>query len=101
MYVSKWVILNVVIIKNLFNNYLKQKHEEIGVKDLILSLRTENDNKLSERKANSYGITHKANIIEQMTKTQNKNQKKKLAMKGKKLPKKLMTKYFICNKAKH
>lgn len=56
-----------------------------------MRLRTKKDNKLSERKANSYGITHKANIMEQMTKTHNKNQKKKFVVKGKQLPKNLMT----------
>jgi len=71
------------------------------VKDLILNLRIKKDNKLFERWANSSGMASKANIIKRVAKFQNKNQNKKLVMKGKEIAKKLNGKCFTCIKAKH
>jgi hypothetical protein len=44
-------------------NYLKHKHKEMRINDLILRLRIEDDNKLSKKRNNSFGAP-KANIIE-------------------------------------
>jgi len=42
---------------------MKHKYKKIRVQDLILRLRKEKGNKLSKRRANSFNISPKANII--------------------------------------
>jgi len=58
-------------------------------------------NKLFERRANSFIIASKTNIIEQLKKTNNKNQNKKLDVKGKDIVMKFNSKWFIYNKTGH
>jgi hypothetical protein len=53
----------------------------MGIKDLILRLRIKQDNKLSKKRTNSLGAL-KANVVKQVVKIHNKNQKK-LVVKGK------------------
>jgi hypothetical protein len=53
------------------------------VEGLILRLGIEKYNKLFERRVNSYSMASKANIMEQVAKSYNKNQKKNLVIKGK------------------
>jgi hypothetical protein len=56
---------------------------------------------LFERRANSFIIASKTNIIEQVKKTNNKNQNKKLDVKGKDIVMKFNSKWFIYNKTGH
>jgi hypothetical protein len=51
------------------------------IKDLILRLRIKQDNKLSKKRTNFFGAL-KANVVKQVVKIHNKNQKK-LVVKGK------------------
>jgi len=85
-----------------FKNYLKHKSKEMGVKYLILRLKVENDNKLfrKKKKAKSSSIAPKVNLMEQVVKFHNKNQKAKLVENGKIIAK-LNGKCFICNKTRH
>jgi hypothetical protein len=46
-----------------FNNYLKYKCKEMGIEDLISRLKIEDNNKLSKKRANSFGAL-KANVME-------------------------------------
>lgn len=48
-----------------FKNCLKHKHNETGVEELILRLRIQDDNKFKKR-SNSFSMTSKANIVEQV-----------------------------------
>ncbi|KAK3034821.1 hypothetical protein RJ639_033726 [Escallonia herrerae] len=48
-----------------FKNYLKHKHKEIKLEDLIVRLRIEKDNRQSEKKAGNYHQVAKANVVEQ------------------------------------
>ncbi|KAL0285290.1 UNVERIFIED_CONTAM: hypothetical protein Sangu_2786800 [Sesamum angustifolium] len=48
-----------------FKNYLKHKRKEMGLDDLIVILRIEEDNHLSEMKSGKLQIEAKANLIEQ------------------------------------
>ncbi|KAK4280476.1 hypothetical protein QN277_012099 [Acacia crassicarpa] len=47
-----------------FKNYLKHKRKEMSLEDLIVQLRIEEDNKISEKKLGSNPIVSKANIVE-------------------------------------
>ncbi|RQO84766.2 hypothetical protein POPTR_001G115067v4 [Populus trichocarpa] len=71
-----------------FKNHLKYKHKKMIIKDLVLRLRIEDDNKLFEKRINSSKKSH------------NKN-KKKLGVKGKRIAKKFNGKCFIYNKIVH
>lgn len=83
-----------------FKNYLKYKSKETGVEYLIFRLKVENDNKLFRRKAKSSSIAPKVNLMEQVVKFHNKNQKTKLVEKGKIIAK-FNVKCFTCNKTRH
>ncbi|KAL0301831.1 UNVERIFIED_CONTAM: hypothetical protein Sradi_6459900 [Sesamum radiatum] len=48
-----------------FKNYLKHKRKEMGLEDLIVKLRIEEDNRLSEMKSGKLQIEAKANLMEQ------------------------------------
>ncbi|KAK4394045.1 Retrovirus-related Pol polyprotein from transposon TNT 1-94 [Sesamum angolense] len=48
-----------------FKNYLKHKRKEMGLEDLIVRLRIEEDNRLSEMKFGKLQIEAKANLMEQ------------------------------------
>ena len=82
-----------------FKNYFKYKRNEIRIKDFILRLRIKDDTKLSKRRINSSSVL-KANVVKQVVKFHNKNQKK-LVVKDKRIAKKINDKCFICNKIAH
>ncbi|KAK2997500.1 hypothetical protein RJ639_024791 [Escallonia herrerae] len=48
-----------------FKNYLKHKHKEMKLEDLIVRLRIKEDNRQSEKKAGNYHQEAKANVVEQ------------------------------------
>ncbi|KAL0419144.1 UNVERIFIED_CONTAM: hypothetical protein Sradi_1327900 [Sesamum radiatum] len=47
-----------------FKNYLKYKQKEMGLEDLIVRLRIEKDNRLSEMKFEKVQIEAKANLLQ-------------------------------------
>jgi len=47
-----------------FKNYLKHKRKELKLKDLIVRLRIEKDNRKSEKRSNKISYDAKANVIE-------------------------------------
>lgn len=47
-----------------FKNYLKHKHKELNLEDLIVRLRIEEDNRGSEKKLGNQTIESKANVVE-------------------------------------
>ena len=47
-----------------FKNYLKQKHKEMRLEDLIVRLRIEKDNCSSERAVGNHYMESKANIVD-------------------------------------
>jgi len=49
-----------------FKNYLKHKHNELKLKDLIVRLRIEEDNRKSEKKSNKNSYEAKDNVIENL-----------------------------------
>ncbi|KAK3003471.1 hypothetical protein RJ639_019380 [Escallonia herrerae] len=49
-----------------FKNYLKHKHKEMKLEDLIVRLRIKEDNRQSEKKASNYHQEAKANVAEQV-----------------------------------
>ncbi|KAL0293444.1 UNVERIFIED_CONTAM: hypothetical protein Sangu_2523800 [Sesamum angustifolium] len=55
-----------------FKNYLKHKRKEMGLEDLIVRLRIEEDNRLSEMKFGKLQIEAKANLMEQNGNTKRK-----------------------------
>jgi hypothetical protein len=92
-----------IIIKKLlsswkkFKYYLKHNSKKMWVKDLILRLRIEEDNKLSKWRANFSNIVPKANFMKQVVKFLNKMLNKK----GKSIVKTFNGKCFICNKTRN
>ncbi|KAL0345900.1 UNVERIFIED_CONTAM: hypothetical protein Sradi_4421300 [Sesamum radiatum] len=83
-----------------FKNYLKHKREEMGLEDLIVRLRIEEDNRLSEMKFGRLQIEAKANLMEQNGTTSHK--RKRVDYKPKK-GKAKMTKgnCYNCGKPNH
>ncbi|KAK3006347.1 hypothetical protein RJ639_017496 [Escallonia herrerae] len=53
-----------------FKNYLKHKRKEMKLEDLIVRLRIEEDNRHSEKKAGNYHQEAKANVVEQVHKSE-------------------------------
>ncbi|XP_057794773.1 uncharacterized protein LOC131011021 [Salvia miltiorrhiza] len=51
-----------------FKNYLKHKRKEMGLEDLIVRLRIEEDNRLSDNKMNKTSMEAKANLVESSNK---------------------------------
>ena len=56
-----------------FKNYLKHKHKEMRLEDLIVRLRIEEDNRSSEKAIGNHYMESKANTVEH-----NKNKRKNL-----------------------
>ncbi|RVX18339.1 hypothetical protein CK203_006530 [Vitis vinifera] len=48
-----------------WKDYLKHKHKEMGLEDLIVRLRIEADNQVSNKKPRKLPIESKANLVEQ------------------------------------
>ena len=48
-----------------WKDYLKHKHKEMGLEDLIVRLRIEEDNQVSNKKPRKLPIESKANLVEQ------------------------------------
>ena len=55
-----------------FKNYLKHKHKEMKLEDLIMILRIDEDNRVSEKKVGNHSMESKAQVIEEGHKTNNK-----------------------------
>ena len=55
-----------------FNNYLKHKRKEMKLEDLIVRLRIEEDNRVSEKKIGNHSMESKAHVIEEGHKTNKK-----------------------------
>ena len=85
-----------------FKNYLKHKRKEIRLKDLIVRLRIEEDNRASEKKARMAIMESKANVVEQ-GQTSHNNKKRKHNGNGPKQgpTKKFQGKCYVCNKKGH
>ena len=85
-----------------FKNYLKHKRKEMRLEDLILRLRTEEDNRASEKKAGKAIMESKANVVEQ-GQTPHNNKKRKHNGNGPKQgpTKKFQGKCHVCNKQGH
>ena len=80
---AEWMVLSesfqvAAIIKKLppnwkdFKNYLKHKHKEMKLEDLIVRLRIEEDNKVSEKKISNHSMESKAHVIKEGHKTNKK-----------------------------
>ena len=55
-----------------FKIYLKHKRKEIKLEDLIVRLRIEEDNRVSEKKVGNHSMESKAHVIEERHKTNKK-----------------------------
>ena len=55
-----------------FKNYLKHKRKEIELEGLIVRWRTEEDNRVFETKVWMLSMTSKANVVDQVQKTNKK-----------------------------
>ncbi|KAL0322288.1 UNVERIFIED_CONTAM: Retrovirus-related Pol polyprotein from transposon TNT 1-94 [Sesamum calycinum] len=83
-----------------FKNYLKHKRKEMGLEDLIVRLRIEEDNRLSEMKSGKLQIEAKANLMEQNGNTSIK--RKRVDYKAKKGRAKMIKGYcYNCGKPNH
>ncbi|XP_070045973.1 uncharacterized protein [Nicotiana tomentosiformis] len=67
-----------------FKNYLKHKHKEMSLEDLIIRLRIEEDNKVAEMKGHGNSIIMGENIVEDSLQN---NRKRKKPSRPKKQPK--------------
>ena len=47
-----------------FKNYLKHKRKKMGLEDLIVRLKIEEDNRVSEKKVGKYPMESNANLVE-------------------------------------
>ena len=82
-----------------FKNYLKHKRKELSLEDLIVRLRIEEDNRISEKKGGKTFETSRANIVEESKKP---NKKRKSYEEGSNQgPKKFLGKCFNCGKPGH
>ena len=84
-----------------FKNYLKHKRKEMKLEDLIVRLRIEEDNKVSEKKVGNHSMESKAHVIEEGHKTNKK--RKYVGQQGAKGgdSKKFKGNCFVCNKPGH
>ncbi|KAL0451833.1 UNVERIFIED_CONTAM: hypothetical protein Slati_1161400 [Sesamum latifolium] len=83
-----------------FKNYLKHKRKEMGLEDLIVRLRIEEDNRLSEIKSEKLQIGAKANLMEENKNTSNK--RKRVDYKPKKRKVKMIKgNCYNCGKPNH
>ncbi|KAL0414013.1 UNVERIFIED_CONTAM: Retrovirus-related Pol polyprotein from transposon TNT 1-94 [Sesamum radiatum] len=82
-----------------FKNYLKHKRKEMGLEDLIVRLRIEEDNRLSEMKSGRLQIEAKANLMEQ---NETSHKRKRVDYKPKKgKAKKIKGNCYNCGKPNH
>ena len=85
-----------------FKNYLKHKRKELSLEDLIVQLRIEEDNRLSEKKVGKNLEVSKANVVEEGSKP---NKKRKTPSKSREGfnqgLKKFIGKCFNCGKSGH
>ncbi|KAF3642982.1 putative DDB1- and CUL4-associated factor 8-like isoform X1 [Capsicum annuum] len=82
-----------------FKNYLKHKHKEMTVEDLIVRLRIEEDSKAAERRSKGNSTMNGAHIVES---GQNNSKKRKKVEHGSNQPKKKFKgKGFNCGKIDH
>ena len=85
-----------------FKNYLKHKRKEKRLKDLIVRLRIEEDNRASEKKASKVIMESKANVVEQGQASHNNKKRKHNGNGPKQGPtKKFQGKCYVCNKQRH
>ncbi|XP_070002845.1 uncharacterized protein [Nicotiana sylvestris] len=77
-----------------FKNYLKHKRKEMSLEDLIVRLRIEEDNKVSEKKGRRNSTIMGANIVD-------KTRKKHFGPKGNPSKKWFKGNYYNCGKAGH
>ena len=84
-----------------FKNYLKHKRKEMKLEDLIVRLRIEEDNRVSERKIGNHSMESKEHVIEEGHKTNKK--RKYVGQQGAKGgdSKKFKGNCFVCNKLGH
>ena len=84
-----------------FKNYLKHKHKEMKLEYLIVRLRIEEDNRVSEKKIGNHSIESKAHVIEEGQKTNKK--RKYVGQQGAKGgdSKRFKGNCFVCNKPGH
>ena len=83
-----------------FKNYLKHKCKEMKLEDLIVRLRIEEDNRVSEKKIGNF-MESKAHVIEEGHKTNKK--RKYVGQQGAKGgdSKRFKGNFFVCNKPGH
>ncbi|PHT39177.1 Ras-related protein RABA5c [Capsicum baccatum] len=82
-----------------FKNYLKHKHKEMTIEDLIVRLHIEEDNKATERSSKGISTMNEAHIVED---GQNNSKKRKKVEHGSNQPKKKFNgKCFNCGKIGH
>ena len=85
-----------------FKSYLKHKRNELSLEDLIVRLRIEEDNRLSEKKVGKNLEVSKANVVEEGSKP---NKKRKMPSKSREGfnqgLKKFVGKCFNCGKFRH
>ena len=83
-----------------FKNYLKHKRKKMGLEDLIVRLKIEEDNHVFEKKVGKHPMESKANLVEPKA-----NKKRKHfgegPSQGKNKYKKFVGKCYICNKQGH
>ncbi|KAL0317530.1 UNVERIFIED_CONTAM: hypothetical protein Sangu_2167300 [Sesamum angustifolium] len=83
-----------------FKNYVKHKRKEMELEDLIVRLRIEEDNRLSDMKFRKLQIEAKANLMEQNGNTSIKrNRVEYKPKKGK--AKMIKENYYNCGKRNH
>ncbi|KAL3519113.1 hypothetical protein ACH5RR_021702 [Cinchona calisaya] len=75
------IVQPVITICEVYSN--SNRWELDALQQQLSMLRIEEDNKVSKRKASPSSFVAKVNMVEQVQKSQKKNLKKKLAMKGK------------------
>ena len=84
-----------------FKNYLKHKRKDMKLEDLIMRLRIEEGNRVSEKKISNHSMESKAHVIEEGHKTNKK--RKYVDQKGAKGndSKRFKGNCFVCNKPGH
>ena len=65
-----------------FKNYLKHKRKELSLENLIVRLRIEEDNRLSEKKVGKHLEVSKANVVEEGSKPNKKRKKPSKSREG-------------------
>ncbi|XP_070024701.1 uncharacterized protein [Nicotiana sylvestris] len=83
-----------------FKNYLKHKHNEMMLEDLIVRLRIEEDNKAAEKMSRGNSTIMRVNIVEESS-TRNKKRKKLFGPKNYPSKKKFKGNCHNCDKVGH